>query len=203
MNDSRPTSPEIPPEDLWSSILDSVSSSRSIPAKQILLLGEPSSGKSTLASALLHKAPAEDVQEDQRLNFALGYDWADVRDEADEGMLLEISSAKLRATTCPGAHSRVIHLDTLARLSVYTVPSSAPSYTALLPHFLPPRTSLPHTVVIIVLDWTKPWTFIDQMHIWLAWIEKWIAGDSSRELQIVREENRERCKWSVRASYAC
>ena len=90
MNDSRPTSPEIPPEDLWSSILDSVSSSRSIPAKQILLLGEPSSGKSTLASALLHKAPAEDVQEDQRLNFALGYDWADVRDEADEGMLLEI-----------------------------------------------------------------------------------------------------------------
>ncbi|KIP12896.1 hypothetical protein PHLGIDRAFT_61144 [Phlebiopsis gigantea 11061_1 CR5-6] len=166
MNDSRPTSPEAPPEDLWSSILDSVSSSRSIPAKQILLLGEPSSGKSALTTALLHKAPTEDVQEDQRLDFALGYDWADVRDDADE--------------------------DTLARLSVYTIPSSAPSYTALLPHFLPPRTSLSHTVVIIVLDWTKPWTFIDQMHIWLAWIEKWVEGDGSRELQIVREENRER-----------
>lgn len=85
MNESRPSSPEAPPEDLWSSILDSVSSSRSIPAKQILLLGEPSSGKSNLAAALLHKAPAEEVQEDQKLDFALGYDWADVRDDADEG----------------------------------------------------------------------------------------------------------------------
>ncbi|GJE84573.1 dynein 1 light intermediate chain [Phanerochaete sordida] len=166
MNDSRPSSPEAPPQDLWSSILDSVSSSRSIPAKQILLLGEPSSGKSTLASALLHKAAAEEVQEDQKLDFALGYDWADVKDDADE--------------------------DTLARLSVYTVPSSAASYTALLPHFLPPRTSLPHTVVVITLDWTKPWTFIDQLYTWLSWIEAWVQGDGSRELQIVREENRER-----------
>ena len=87
MNDSRPSSPEAPPQDLWSSILDSVSSSRSIPAKQVLLLGEPSSGKSSLASALLHKAPVEEVQEDQRLDFALGYDWADIRDDADEGKL--------------------------------------------------------------------------------------------------------------------
>lgn len=88
MSDSRPSSPEAPPEDLWSSILDSVSSSRSIPTKQILLLGEPSSGKSTLAAALLHQAAAEEVQEDQKLDFALGYDWADVRDDADEGQSL-------------------------------------------------------------------------------------------------------------------
>ncbi|EKM59739.1 uncharacterized protein PHACADRAFT_250433 [Phanerochaete carnosa HHB-10118-sp] len=166
MNDSRSSSPEAPPQDLWSSILDSVSSSRSIPAKQILLLGESSSGKSTLASALLHKAAAEEVQEDQRPDFALGYDWADVKDDADE--------------------------DTLARLSVYTVPSAAATYTALLPHFLPPRASLPHTVVVITLDWTKPWTFIDQLYTWLSWIEKWVQGDGSRELQIVREETRER-----------
>ena len=86
MSDSRPESPDAPPQDLWSSILDSVSSSRSIPAKQILLLGEPSSGKSTLASALLHKAiPDEDSGDHQRSDFALGYDWADVRDDADEG----------------------------------------------------------------------------------------------------------------------
>lgn len=85
MNDSRPSSPDAPPQDLWSSILDSVSSSRSIPAKQLLILGEPSSGKSTLAAALLNKSPAEEVNEDQRLDFALGYDWADLRDDADEG----------------------------------------------------------------------------------------------------------------------
>ncbi|KAI0092701.1 dynein light intermediate chain [Irpex rosettiformis] len=166
MGDSRPISPDALPQDLWSSILDSVSSSRTIPAKQILILGEPSSGKSTLAAALLSKPTTQETSADEKSDFALGYDWADVRDEGDE--------------------------DILARLSVYTVPSSAPSYTALLPHFLPPKTSLPHTVVVIVLDWTKPWTFIDELQAWLKWIEEWSKGDGSRDLEILREENRER-----------
>ncbi|GJJ07202.1 hypothetical protein Clacol_001402 [Clathrus columnatus] len=42
-------------ENLWSSILDSVSSTRSIPSKQILILGDRVSGKSTIAAALLGK----------------------------------------------------------------------------------------------------------------------------------------------------
>ncbi|KAF5333538.1 hypothetical protein D9611_002697 [Ephemerocybe angulata] len=166
-NNSRPPSPDAPPADLWSSILDSVSSSRSTPAKQVLILGQPSSGKSAIAGALLQKAAADDAKDEaHRVDFALGYDFANVRDEADE--------------------------DTLARLSVYTVPSSAPSYTSLLPHFLPPRTSLPHTLVVIVLDWTRPWTFVEELQTWLQWVENWAKGDGSRDLEIVREENRER-----------
>lgn len=85
MGDSRPTSPDAPPQDLWSSILDSVSSSRTIPAKQVLILGEPSSGKSTLTAALLNKPTVEETAADDKSDFALGYDWADVRDEGDEG----------------------------------------------------------------------------------------------------------------------
>ncbi|KAL5527720.1 hypothetical protein ACEPAG_6521 [Sanghuangporus baumii] len=164
VEDSRPTSPEEPPQDLWSSILDSVSTSRSIPSKQILLLGEPFSGKSTITAALLKKPLVEDKGEQH--DFAVGYDWADVRDEADE--------------------------DTLARLSVYTVPSSASPHLALLPHFVPPRAALPHSAVMIVLDWTKPWTFVSQLQLWLAWTEAWVKGDGSRDLEVLREENRER-----------
>ena len=82
---SRSSTPELPPQDLWSSILDSVSQSRSIPAKQVLILGQPSSGKSTIASALLQKPPSDDPSEANLPDFALGYDWADVRDEGDEG----------------------------------------------------------------------------------------------------------------------
>ena len=82
---SRSSTPELPPQDLWSSILDSVSQSRSIPAKQVLILGQPSSGKSTLASALLQKPPSDDPSEANLPDFALGYDWTDVRDEGDEG----------------------------------------------------------------------------------------------------------------------
>ncbi|KAH9850830.1 DLIC-domain-containing protein [Lenzites betulinus] len=166
MENSRPSSPEAPPQDLWSSILDSVSTSRSTPAKQVIVLGEPSSGKSTLAAALLQKPVPEETKEEQRTDFALGYDWADVRDDADE--------------------------DTLARLSVYTVPSSAPAYSSLLPYYVPPRSSLPHTLIMVVLDWTRPWSFIQELETWLQWIEQWVKGDGSRELDIAKEENRER-----------
>ncbi|KAF8258590.1 hypothetical protein EI94DRAFT_1774165 [Lactarius quietus] len=168
MNDgSRPSSPNAPPQDLWSSILNSVSSSRSIPAKNVLVLGQSSTGKSTLVSALLQKPPSDAGKDEPRTDFALGYDWADIRDEGEE--------------------------DILARLSVYTVPSSAPSYTALVPHFLQPQSALPHTAVVIVLDWTRPWTFLEELHTWLAWVENWVQGDGARDLEVIREENRERC----------
>ncbi|KAF5363392.1 hypothetical protein D9756_000241 [Leucocoprinus leucothites] len=168
MENSRSSTPEAPPENLWSSILDSVSSSRSLPSKQILLLGQPSTGKSAIASALLQKAvpSLDENKEDHRIDFALGYEFADVRDDGDE--------------------------DTLARLSVYSVPSSKSSYTALLPHFLPPRTALPHTLVMIMLDWTRPWSFVEELQMWLQWVERWVKGDGSRELEVIREECRER-----------
>ncbi|EJD53972.1 DLIC-domain-containing protein [Auricularia subglabra TFB-10046 SS5] len=161
MSDERP---ESPPAELWSSILDSVSSTRSIPSKQILLLGEPGTGKSTIAAGLLHKSV--ESQQAATTDFALGYDWADVKDDAEE--------------------------DTLARLSVLTVPSSAPAYLSLVPHFLPPKTALPHTLVMVLLDWTKPWSFLEQLEKWLSHVEKWAKGDGSRELDVVREESRER-----------
>jgi dynein light intermediate chain 1, cytosolic len=191
MEVSRSSTPEAPPQDLWSSILDSVSSTRSIPSKQVLLLGQPSSGKSTLAAALLQRPVADEPKDDSRSSdFALGYQWADVRDDADEGE---------RMRNCMSW--RLIYaddmLDTLARLSVYTVPSPEVSYTSLLPHFLPPRSSLPHTLVMIALDWTHPWTFVEELETWLQWVENWAKGDGSRDLEIVREECRERCK-SVR-----
>jgi dynein light intermediate chain 1, cytosolic len=82
-DDSRPSTP---PQDLWSTILNSVSSSRSIPAKNVLVLGQPSTGKSTLVSALLQKPPADAGKDEPRIDFAVGYDWADVRDEGEEGL---------------------------------------------------------------------------------------------------------------------
>src|SRR6266404_344015 len=85
-DDSRPSSPNAPPLDLWSSILNSVSSSRSIPAKNILVLGQPSTGKSTLVSALLQKPPTDAGKDEPHTDFAVGYDWADVRDEGEEGL---------------------------------------------------------------------------------------------------------------------
>lgn len=47
---------------------------------------------------------------------------------------------------------------------------------------------------MIVLDWTRPWDFVEELQAWLQWIETWAQGDGSRELEIAREESRERCK---------
>ena len=93
------------------------------------MLGQPSSGKSTLVSALLHKALSDD-QTPKELISLLVTIFADVRGKADEGKY-----SRFQATS----KSMLRVLDSLARLSVYTVPSSKSSYTALLPHFLPPR----------------------------------------------------------------
>jgi dynein light intermediate chain 1 len=84
--DEPPSRAPTPPADLWGAILEAVSSSRAIPAKQILLLGEPGTGKSALAAALLQKPPPAAADDGARLDFALHYDWADVRDDADEGV---------------------------------------------------------------------------------------------------------------------
>lgn len=70
-------------------------------------------------------------------DFAVGYDWADIRDEGEE--------------------------DILTRLSVYTVPSSAPSYAALVLRFLQPQSALPHAAVVIGLDWARLWTFLKEL----------------------------------------
>lgn len=50
---------------------------------------------------------------------------------------------------------------------------------------------------MIVLDWTRPWTFVDELQTWLEWVETWAKGDDSRDLEIVREENRERCRFRI------
>ena len=91
MEISRLSTPEAPPQDLWSSILDSVSKSRSIPSKQILLLGQPSTGKSTLTSGLLQKSLQDEQKDESMSDFAIGYDFADVRDDADEGKFSVLS----------------------------------------------------------------------------------------------------------------
>jgi ribosome biogenesis GTPase A len=86
---SRPSSPH--QQDLWSQILDSVSSSRAIPSKNVLVLGEPQTGKSTVANALLQgshgrvDSKGREREQTTSSDFALGYEWADVRDDADEG----------------------------------------------------------------------------------------------------------------------
>lgn len=93
-------------------------------------------------------------------------------------------------------------IDTLARLSVYTVQSSNPAHLGLVPQVLPVKASLHNTLVMILLDWTKPWTFVEQLENWLIWVDKWTKGDGSREMEVTRDEGRERCEYVVHSEYS-
>lgn len=91
---SRPASPE---QNLWDSILNSVSTRRSIPSGNVLILGEPSTGKTTLANALLQRA-ANDARPETgewfgKTDFALGYQWSNVKEEGEEGPHLKLLAA--------------------------------------------------------------------------------------------------------------
>ncbi|KAF8303395.1 hypothetical protein DL93DRAFT_2127394 [Clavulina sp. PMI_390] len=142
-------------QNLWDSILNSVSTRRPIPSGNVLILGEPSAGKSTLGNAILRRsAEAKDArfvdaaEGFTKNDFALGHRWENVKEEDEE-----VSDA---------------------------------SHLTLVLQFLPPRTALPRNLAVIVLDWTKPWTFV-----------LWATNDSSREVQAVREEGHGRLKSQI------
>lgn len=56
--------------------------------------------------------------------------------------------------------------DTLARLSVFLLSDPSPSFTSLLQPLLTQKT-IPNTLVVILLDWAKPWLWLRQLQAWI------------------------------------
>jgi dynein light intermediate chain 1 len=77
--------------------------------------------------------------------------------------------------------------DTLARLSLYLLANPSPSFTPLIKPYLNPRT-LPHMLVVILLDWNHPWLWVRQLRDWIRVLRSLILSldDASKE---VLEEN--------------
>lgn len=86
------------------------------------------------------------------------------------------------------AFSKVLtSTDTLARLSLYLLANPSPSFTPLIKPYLNPRT-LPHMLVVILLDWNHPWLWIRQLRDWIRVLRSLIVSldDASKA---VLEEN--------------
>ncbi|KAG5461124.1 MAG: hypothetical protein BJ554DRAFT_6730, partial [Olpidium bornovanus] len=160
-------------EDLWGSILKTVSTSRAIPTKNVVVLGDPNTGKSTLvahladasaAARVTNEAAGEEAADaaavgkkarkqstaDPRVfgensELALSYSYADVRDEDNE--------------------------DLLAHLGIFQLGASEPVYRSLL-SFAINADTLPDSLVVITLDWTRPWRFVETLQRWLSVFEE-------------------------------
>ncbi|KAJ1968808.1 hypothetical protein IWQ62_001015 [Dispira parvispora] len=159
---------------LWSDILNSVGSSKTTLSRNVLVLGDPQSGKSTLIRHMQHIAstvftpttPAAgsnfshsvstgtddtlgngatpDVPESKTDDLALAYTYIDVKDDDQ---------------------------DDVARLGLYQMADVDSTFETLLRHCIN-TDSMADTCVMIVLDWTKPWRFVSQLQKWFGVIER-------------------------------
>ncbi|OXV06566.1 hypothetical protein Egran_05661 [Elaphomyces granulatus] len=144
---SRPTSKDGRKKNLWSSMLDGVATGRRLPEKNMLVLGGTSDNQREFLETLsLDSSDPRLPNERKRTNvpianqFALGYTYQDVLD-AD-------------------------HEDILARVSIYLLSEPSRSFAPLLRPLLTPG-SIPETLIVILLDWSSPWTWVRQLREWV------------------------------------
>ncbi|KAF2104563.1 hypothetical protein NA57DRAFT_13223, partial [Rhizodiscina lignyota] len=138
---------DAPKKEIWSSMLDGVSSGRRLPEKTAFILGgTPSSQRDFLASLSTEpktRRPQDRSQPRQppvANSFALGYTYQDVMDADQE--------------------------DTLARLSLYLLHTPSTSFAPLLRPLLTPS-NIPHSTIVILLDWNEPWSWLRQLRAWI------------------------------------
>ncbi|KAL9593392.1 MAG: hypothetical protein Q9219_007573 [cf. Caloplaca sp. 3 TL-2023] len=151
---SRPQNKGEQEKNIWSSLLNGVASSKKLPEKNLLVLG----GDSELQREFLETLETESSRRtpDRRRkkppianDIALGYTYQDVLD-AD-------------------------HDDILARLSIYLLSESSPTFSALVKPLLTPKT-IPEILVVILLDWADPWTWARQLRDWIRFLKGIIEG---------------------------
>ncbi|KAE9968691.1 hypothetical protein BLS_005750 [Venturia inaequalis] len=133
-----------PKKEIWSSLLNSVSSGKRLPEKQLILLGGTPESQKEFLESLSPESAANRKYNSKKPpvanQYALGYTYQDVMD-ADQA-------------------------DTLARLSIYTLADASPTLAPLLTPLLTPKT-LPNTLVVVLLDWSQPWNWIRQLRAWI------------------------------------
>ncbi|KAH8147648.1 uncharacterized protein LAJ45_08112 [Morchella importuna] len=144
---SAASSNESEKDDMWSSMLSSVASSKRLPQKSILVLGGSADGQKEFVESLGVGGAGSggghrktDKRPPIANAFALGYTYLDVLDSD--------------------------HEDVLARLGVYLISEPTPSFIPLLRPLFTAAT-LPETLIVILLDWSKPWDWMREIKTWV------------------------------------
>ncbi|KAH8662364.1 dynein light intermediate chain-domain-containing protein [Xylariales sp. PMI_506] len=152
-------------KDMWSSMLDNVASGKRLPEKNLIVLGGTADSQRDFVEALSDSQRRNLDRSKDKIppianSFALGYTYYDVLD-ADQD-------------------------DILARVSVNFLSTPSPSFSTLLKPLLTPQ-SIPNTVIVILLDWAQPWSWMRQLRDWVLLVRS-VIGSLSLECKDVMEE---------------
>ncbi|KAF9919161.1 hypothetical protein BX616_000435 [Lobosporangium transversale] len=176
--------------EVWSSLLKSVASSRLVPTKDVIILGDPHSGKSTLIELLKTTTSSSNTL----AKNADGSNGAGVLPSGPNGatntgngsapVMVEMGTSTGEDNMfTDGQKKNDLALsysfwnvddeeneDTVARLGIYQIAGSHKSYHALLKYCFNSK-SIADSIVVIVLDWSKPWTFMETLERWVRVLE--------------------------------
>ncbi|KAJ5665476.1 uncharacterized protein N7477_007924 [Penicillium maclennaniae] len=173
---SRPSSKDGSKKNIWSSLLDGVANGKRLPEKNLLILGKFESPLDLIpldCREFLETFSADTSADPSLVNekrkgktppianhFALGYTYRDVLDADQE--------------------------DTLARVSAYLLSEPSPSFAQLLKPLLTPQ-SVPETLVVILMDWSDPWTWIRRLREWVRLLRS-VLVSLNDDTKVVMEE---------------
>ncbi|KAG5915791.1 hypothetical protein E4U61_004276 [Claviceps capensis] len=159
-------------KNLWTSMLESVASGKRLPEKNLLVLGgTPETQREFIES--LSNSEGRRTFDRQKIppvanSFALGYTYYDVLD-ADQD-------------------------DTLARVSLYLLSQPSSEFASLVSPLLTAQ-AVPHTAIIILLDWAQPHLWLRQVWTWIQVLEKVMSqvnSESRNEMEDIMTTWKER-----------
>ncbi|RMD41378.1 hypothetical protein DV735_g3755, partial [Chaetothyriales sp. CBS 134920] len=155
-------------EALWVPLLNSVSKGKDLPEKQLLVLGgSPEQQREFLeqvnpdSGRLRYKDRRNHTKAPISNRYALGYTYQDVLDADQE--------------------------DTLARLNIYMLSTPSALFGPLIKPLFTPST-VEHTLITIVLDWSEPQRWARQLRQWIRLLRSVILSLDD-DVKIAMEEN--------------
>ncbi|BFZ63876.1 hypothetical protein YB2330_005013 [Saitoella coloradoensis] len=166
-------------EEIWSTMLSSVSATKAIPLKNVFILGGGATGAQEFVESLMRVQGAEKKSARQRKHtqapltteLALGYTYLDIEDAE--------------------------HEDILTRLGLYSLPAPAPSYEPILAQAVA-ASPISDNLLLILLDWATPWTWLSEIRQWVQTLKR-VTG-RIRESDALAEEAMDRLieDWEMR-----
>lgn len=160
---------------IWSQLLDSVGSGKRLAEKNVIILGGSPDSQRQFLDSLAYDSQRRgkggsvfSKRPPVANRFALGYTYQDILD-ADQD-------------------------DILARLSLYMLSNPKMSYTCLLEPLLDAK-AISNTLVIILLDWAHPWTWMRELRSWTRLLRATLSGLDAECKEALEENTKE---WSER-----